>query len=290
MTSRLCSFLAFSLIVASSLLGAMPTQADQQSAADELQVATDLILSYAKGEPAPPERVLDSTELLRAYELAPKALVTALSRLQREAPSAVARSGLPLALLAGEIIDQQRAVAFPDALDAGTRARSKAMVEAQNLAAQLRLDRTSAMKAPATPDRDRLLLRLDAVGLSVDMLLAPQTVTDSAKALAGRALALGGDPVAYREAIHALNWSLRDDDKEAFRTIEALRSRPARHLLRTRRSWESLNSIWPTRPRRANIAMRQDRRCAERGRFLMRSPTAFPIRCAIGTLRCSSPP
>ena len=222
MTSRLCSLLAFSLIVASTLLGAMPAQADQQSAAEELQAATDLILSYAKGEPAPPERVLDSAELLRAYELAPKALVTALSRLQSEAPSAVARNGLPLALLAGEIIDQQRAVGFQDALDTGTRPRSKAMAEAQNLAAQLRLDRTSAMKAPATADRDRLLLRLDAVGLSVDMLLAPQTVTDSAKALAGRALAPGGDPVGYREAIHALNWLLRDDDKEAFGTIEAL--------------------------------------------------------------------
>ena len=225
MNSRLRSFLAFSLIIVSTLLVAAPVQADQQSAAEELQEATDLILSYAKGAPSPPESILESAELLRAYELAPMALVTALSRLQREASSTATRNGLPLALLAGEIIDQQRVVGFPDALDAATRARSKAVAEAQNLAAQLRLDRASAMKAAATPERDRLLLRLDAIGLSVDLLLAPQTVTDSAKAIASRALAPGGDPVAYREAIHALNWSLRDEHKEAFGTIEALQEK-----------------------------------------------------------------
>ena len=49
MNSRLRSFLAFSLIIVSTLLVAAPVQADQQSAAEELQEATDLILSYAKG-------------------------------------------------------------------------------------------------------------------------------------------------------------------------------------------------------------------------------------------------
>jgi hypothetical protein len=117
MNGRLCGFLALSLIIASFLLGVEPAQADQQSAAKDLQDATDLILNYSKGAPAPPDRILESAELLRAYELAPKTLVNALSRLQKEAPFTAARGGLPLALLAGEIVDQQRAVGFPDALD-----------------------------------------------------------------------------------------------------------------------------------------------------------------------------
>jgi CHAT domain-containing protein len=99
------------------------------------------------------------------------------------------------------------------------------LADAQNLAVQLQLDRGSAMKAAATPERNRLLLRLEAIGLSIDLLLGPHRVADAAKALASRALAPGGDPVAYTEAIHALSWSLRGDDETAFETIETLQER-----------------------------------------------------------------
>jgi predicted Zn-dependent protease len=91
MNMRIWRWLIFAVSMVSTLLGASSAQADQPVAIGDLQAATDVILSYARGAPASADRVLESAELLRAYELTPWVMVTALSRLQREAPSSASR-------------------------------------------------------------------------------------------------------------------------------------------------------------------------------------------------------